>query len=141
MNRHRKGFTLIEMLVVIAIIAILVSIIVPIISDGTHKAQAATDAANLRSILGLLNIDVLNGEKTVQQILDEAIDIYSEYDPNAVLYAVFETPGFIDVFYVNESTQTYYGLNYLSDVATYGESSLSTEKPDIPGGVWYSVDP
>ena len=46
---NKKGFTLIEMLVVIAIIAVLVAIIIPVISSATTKAAAATDAANMRS--------------------------------------------------------------------------------------------
>ena len=139
--RTKKGFTLIEMLVVIAIVSILVSIVIPAISNVTLRSRAATDAANLRVVLGMLNVDVIGDQKTVQEILDDSLNPTSKMDPDAVLYAVFETPGFIDVFYVNESTQTYYGLNYLSDVATHGKSSLSTEKPEIPGGVWYSVNP
>ena len=139
--RTKKGFTLIEMLVVIAIVSILVAIVIPGVSNASKRARAATDAANLRVVLGLLNVDVIGDQKTVQEILDDSLNPTSKMDPDAVLYAVFETPGFIDVFYVNESTQTYYGLNYLSDVATHGESSLSTEKPDIPGGIWYSVNP
>ena len=47
---NKKGFTLIEMLVVIAIIAVLVAIIIPTVTSATTKAAAATDAANLRSI-------------------------------------------------------------------------------------------
>ena len=47
---NKKGFTLIEMLVVIAIIAILVAIIIPTVMSATEKAAAATNAANLRSI-------------------------------------------------------------------------------------------
>lgn len=139
--RKKKGFTLIEMLVVIAIVSILVAIVIPGVSNASKRARAATDAANLRVVLGLLNVDVIGGQKTVQEILDDSLNPTSKMDPDAVLYAVFETPGFIDVFYVNESTQTYYGLNYLSDVATHGKSSLSIEKPEIPGGVWYSVNP
>ena len=46
---NKKGFTLIEMLVVIAIIAILVAIIIPTVTSATTKAKASTDAANLRS--------------------------------------------------------------------------------------------
>lgn len=46
---NKKGFTLIEMLVVIAIIAVLVSIIIPVVGNSTDKAAAATNAANLRS--------------------------------------------------------------------------------------------
>ena len=48
--RSRKGFSLVEMLVVIAIIAILVAIIVPAVGASKTKAAAATNAANLRSI-------------------------------------------------------------------------------------------
>ena len=62
MNKmNKKGFTLIEMLVVIAIIAVLVSIIIPVVGNSTAKAQAATDAANLRSAKATLTIAVLNG--------------------------------------------------------------------------------
>ena len=62
MNKmNKKGFTLIEMLVVIAIIAVLVSIIIPVVGNSTAKAKAATDAANLRSAKATLTIAVLNG--------------------------------------------------------------------------------
>jgi len=61
MKMNKKGFTLIEMLVVIAIIAVLVSIIIPVVGNSTAKAKAATDAANLRSAKATLTIAVLNG--------------------------------------------------------------------------------
>ena len=61
MNKmNKKGFTLIEMLVVIAIIAILVAIIIPVVGSSTTKAAAATDAANLRSAKAALTIAVLD---------------------------------------------------------------------------------
>jgi len=52
--RSKKGFTLIEMMVVIAIIAVLVAVVIPVISNSTDKAAAATNAANLRSVEGEL---------------------------------------------------------------------------------------
>lgn len=64
-KRNNKGFTLIEMLVVIAVIAVLVSIIVPTISSATNKAAAATNAANLRSWKTSLATSYLAGETTV----------------------------------------------------------------------------
>ena len=64
MKMNKKGFTLIEMLVVIAIIAILVAIIVPTVTSATTKAKAATDAANLRSAKAVAVIGVLDGSIT-----------------------------------------------------------------------------
>lgn len=60
---NKKGFTLIEMMVVIAIIAALVGILVPTVTTARTKAAAATNAANLRAAKGefttmkLLNSD------------------------------------------------------------------------------------
>lgn len=48
--RNKKGFTLIEMLVVVAIISVLVAVIIPVIGNSTDKAAAAANAANLRSL-------------------------------------------------------------------------------------------
>lgn len=62
---NKKGFTLIEMLVVIAIIAVLVSIIVPVVSNSTRKAAAATNAANLRSAAATIAIDIMSNKVTV----------------------------------------------------------------------------
>ena len=47
--QNKKGFTLAELLIVVAIIAVLVSISIPIFSTQLEKAREATDAANIRS--------------------------------------------------------------------------------------------
>lgn len=60
MKMNKKGFTLIEMLVVIAIIAVLVAIIIPTVSSATNKAGAAANAANLRSVYAELQTDLLS---------------------------------------------------------------------------------
>lgn len=44
-----KGFTLAELLIVVAIIGVLVAISIPIFSGQLEKAREATDAANIRS--------------------------------------------------------------------------------------------
>ena len=46
---NKKGFTLMEMLIVVAIIVILVAIAIPTFSGTLKKANAATDLANIRS--------------------------------------------------------------------------------------------
>ena len=46
---NKKGFTLMEMLIVVAIIAILIIIAIPTFNSALAKARAATDVANIRS--------------------------------------------------------------------------------------------
>ena len=137
---NRRGFTLIEMLVIIAIVAMLVAIVVPTAAKASKKAQAAADAANLRSVLSALNVDVLNARKTVEEVIADSLHPTSKLDHNATLRVVYHNPGFIDVYYVNQSAGTYYGLEYLSEVAEEGASDVSTAEPNVPAGsVWYTV--
>lgn len=49
---NKKGFTLAELLIVVAIIAILVAIAIPAFSASLEKATLAKDAANVRSAYG-----------------------------------------------------------------------------------------
>ena len=48
-KNNNKGFTLMEMLIVVAIIAVLVAIAIPVFTNQLEKAREATDMANLRS--------------------------------------------------------------------------------------------
>lgn len=55
------GFTLIEMLIVVAIIAILVAITIPMVNASLDKARQATDDANLRSATAVATISAIEG--------------------------------------------------------------------------------
>lgn len=48
-KNNNKGFTLMEMLIVVAIIAVLVAIAIPVFTNQLEKAREATDMANIRS--------------------------------------------------------------------------------------------
>ena len=52
MKKNNKGFTLAELLIVVAIIAVLVAIAIPIFTTQLEKAREATDLANVRSAYG-----------------------------------------------------------------------------------------
>ena len=50
MNKmNKKGFTLAELLIVVAIIGVLVAIAIPVFTTQLEKSREATDAANVRS--------------------------------------------------------------------------------------------
>lgn len=49
MKKNRNGFTLAELLIVVAIIAVLVAISIPIFTSQLEKSREAVDLANLRS--------------------------------------------------------------------------------------------
>ena len=49
MRHKNKGFTLAELLIVVAIIGVLVAISIPIFSKQLEKARDATSVANIRS--------------------------------------------------------------------------------------------
>ena len=46
---NKKGFTLAELLIVVAIIAVLVAVAIPVFTTPLEKSRQATDLANLRS--------------------------------------------------------------------------------------------
>ncbi len=48
--KNKKGFTLVELMVVVAILGILVAVAIPVYNSVTVKAQINTCAANLRTI-------------------------------------------------------------------------------------------
>lgn len=68
MKMNKKGFTLIEMLVVIAIIAILVAIVIPVVGNSTEKAKEAKDAANIRSAIAEVTTNALTGTATTKTV-------------------------------------------------------------------------
>ncbi|MCI2000460.1 MAG: prepilin-type N-terminal cleavage/methylation domain-containing protein [Clostridia bacterium] len=48
-KNNKKGFTLAELLIVVAIIAVLVAISIPVFTSKLEKAREATDVANMRA--------------------------------------------------------------------------------------------
>lgn len=49
MREEKGGFTLAELLIVVAIVGVLVAIAIPVFTAQLDKANAATDEANARS--------------------------------------------------------------------------------------------
>lgn len=61
MKLNKKGFTLAELLIVIAIIAILIAIAIPTFAGALENARLQTDHANIRSAYAAMQVAKLNG--------------------------------------------------------------------------------
>lgn len=83
MKRIRNGFTLTEMLIVIAIIAVLIAIAIPVFSSQLEKAREATDLANVRSAYAQVSAEALlgNSETTVTVDLTQKQADWQSLDP------------------------------------------------------------
>lgn len=71
MKKNTKGFTLAELLIVVAIIAVLVAISIPVFTSQLHKARVAADCANVRAYYAELQYDFMETGKINENKLRE----------------------------------------------------------------------
>ena len=78
---NKKGFTLAELLIVIAIIAILVAIAIPVFSTQLNKAEERVEMANKRTASSMAIADYLLDGKTNAEtyyyIIDDEFNLTS----------------------------------------------------------------
>ena len=58
-RENKKGFTLAELLIVVAIIGVLVAVSIPIFTTQLERSREATDIANVRSAYAALAADFI----------------------------------------------------------------------------------
>ena len=73
MYRNRKGFTIVELVIVIAVIAILAAVLIPTFSSLTQRANLNSDMQAVRQMnMALQNDEALNGKCTT---IDQAMQV------------------------------------------------------------------
>ncbi len=93
-KRNQKGFTIMEMLIVVAIIAVLVAIAIPTFNSALTKSKEAADVANIRAAYAEMMMDyMMDGKQlTAEQIkgkigsLNFSDDKHFTVDTNAITY-------------------------------------------------------
>lgn len=83
MKRNRSGFTLMEMLIVIALIAVLIAIAIPVFASQLEKSREATDLANVRAAYAQVSTETQLGnfEATVTVDLKQKQADWQSVDP------------------------------------------------------------
>jgi len=76
-GRHLHSFTLVELLVVLAIIALLASLMQPAFKSAIAKAQSLTCTANLRTIGTAVSLAAADNNNLLPEIDQAATPIYS----------------------------------------------------------------
>lgn len=120
-KKQNQGFTLIEMLLVVAVIAVLVSIAVPRVSNATDKSAAAADAANLRAAKSAIASGILEGifEADEENIPAEDLDVPAVGNYNGKPFSAEIKGGVITVLYGEMD------INELADIADNGKPDSS----------------
>ena len=82
--KRQKGFTQVELLIVVVIIGILVSISIPIFTAQMHKAEVAADWANLRAYYAEIGAVYMSTQQQNAKVKILGID--KDYDWNSVTF-------------------------------------------------------
>lgn len=86
-RRNRKGFTLAELLIVVAVIAVLTAVAIPTFSDQLEKSRQAVDIASLRDAYAIAKMaeitQMFNDEETLAAAADNALGLTCWCDPDS----------------------------------------------------------
>lgn len=117
---NKKGFTLAELLIVVAIVGVLVAISIPIFSGKLDKAKIATNQANIRAAKAAAVADYLtDGDKAIDKT---AKPIQYYYDVQNGVLVNEDKDGKINIKDAPNNVSPYIGVQI-------GENEKVTTKP------------
>ena len=77
LKNNEKGFSLVELMVVVVIIGVLVAIAIPVYNITTDRAETGACHANQRMIEGAASQYAMNEGKSIDEVDNiEALDVY-----------------------------------------------------------------
>ena len=113
-REDREGFTLAELLIVVAIIAVLVAIAIPVFNSQLEKSREAVDAANIRAAYAECLTDNITGKtdgtyevKLKQETSDwQDTDLKAGLEKNMTLTGTPEKGGKAAITYASDTSIT-----------------------------------
>ena len=119
----KKGFTLMEMLIVIAIIAILIAIAIPLFTQQLNAAKQAADESNARALYAQLQADYMLGSIPEGTSLTIAKNGTTTYNSTVYKWSDALTAGSVDVTGVPKVEITTNGHTFIFPDNPTGASS------------------
>lgn len=125
-KQNQKGFTLAELLIVVAIIAVLVAIAIPIFTKRLEASRETTDIANLRSAYAAATVAVMSGDKK-----DVITNKTMYFDPNASTGLISKGTS---APLIGKGTSVNGGADYtaLPSIITYSTSKTNGKAAGLP---------
>lgn len=81
LRKKKKGFTLIELIIVVAILAILAAVAIPRLGSMTGKAQESADIASAKTIANAATIVIAEGTEPTGKYENIEVKTLSTTDP------------------------------------------------------------
>jgi prepilin-type N-terminal cleavage/methylation domain-containing protein len=126
-NPNQNGFTLVEILVVVGVLAILTALITPTIQKSLHSGKVKTEQQNLATIEAAKNVWTANNPGIPLTDLEQL----KPYLPNNTLP---ESPfggnysSYTNILNLSERTQS----QHIDDKNSPNAGLIHTEKPSVP---------
>ena len=95
-GKRKNGFTLVELLIVVAIIAVLVAVAIPIFTKQLEKSRESTDMANIRSAYAEIMAEAISDgldHKSEPIALKQRINDWQSKVGEESLHSIAETVG------------------------------------------------
>lgn len=129
-KRNNKGFSLVELIVVIAIMIVLVAVLAPVFTKYVEQSRRATDVQNANTIAEAILVDAADGGTKFTDTVVELKDGESSNLPSSV-QSLPEVKGdaFENAkFFVSYNKATNEAHVYVGSAADNKSDDLTTEK-------------
>ncbi len=146
MKQNKKGFTIIELVIVISVVAILAGVLIPVFSNIVKKANVSADQQAVRQMNTVLSIAAVNEDietiDDVYAILEEAgftAKTYNALTANTRFVWMVEE---CSIAHVNEENKITYPAELVGKEVTQQNSiNLVKDKPIDPNNLGYADAP